>query len=264
MKYMGSKERIATPIVSVIHDCIEFIDTDVYIEPFVGGANILDKVRCKNRVGSDINYYLIALLSHVRDGGELPEFVDRDTYMNLRASLDKEIYLKGKYLPTEYEDWYIGACGFLASYNGRFFNGGYGGYVETKDGSYRNYYDEAKRNLIKQSELFKGAEFICRDFREVEAHNSVIYCDIPYFGTSNYIRSEVFDHNSFWEWAREKSKDNIVLISEYTAPIDFECVWSGKITTTIDNRQVLEATEKLFIHKDWYEKMGYGEEDFDF
>lgn len=69
MKYMGSKDRIAIPIVNVINDCIEFIGTDTYIEPFVGGANIIDKVRCKNRVGSDLHYYLIALLSHVRDGG---------------------------------------------------------------------------------------------------------------------------------------------------------------------------------------------------
>lgn len=135
------------------------------------------------------------------------------------------MYLKARYSPTEYEDWYIGAVGFLASYNARWFNGGYGGYVETKDGSFRNYYAEAKRNLLQQSLNFKSIEFICRDYREIgDADSSVIYCDIPYESTYGYATSKDFSHKEFWEWANEKSRNNIVLVSEYAAPLGWECV----------------------------------------
>ena len=38
-----------------------------YVEPFVGGANVIDKIKCDVRIGSDINEYLIELLLQVRD-----------------------------------------------------------------------------------------------------------------------------------------------------------------------------------------------------
>lgn len=66
MKYMGSKSRIAKQIVPIIQSGIERDGRDSYIEPFVGGANVIDKIKCKYRVGFDINEYLIALLQHVQ------------------------------------------------------------------------------------------------------------------------------------------------------------------------------------------------------
>ena len=47
MKYMGSKSRIAKDIVPIIQKCINDNNIDIYIEPFVGGANIIDKIKCK-------------------------------------------------------------------------------------------------------------------------------------------------------------------------------------------------------------------------
>lgn len=41
-------------------------------------------------------------------------------------------------------------------------------------------------------------------------------------------------------------------------------MWSGEINTTMDNRQVIVATERLFIHESWYKKLGFGEESFEF
>ena len=45
MKYMGSKSRIAKDIVPIIQKCINDNNIQVYIEPFVGGANIIDKIK---------------------------------------------------------------------------------------------------------------------------------------------------------------------------------------------------------------------------
>lgn len=63
MKYMGGKSKIAKEIVPIIQRHIETQGTGKYVEPFVGGANIIDKVECESRVGLDINRYLIALFT---------------------------------------------------------------------------------------------------------------------------------------------------------------------------------------------------------
>lgn len=52
MKYMGSKSRIAKYIVPILQECIDSNNVTTYIEPFVGGANIIDKIRCQERIGS--------------------------------------------------------------------------------------------------------------------------------------------------------------------------------------------------------------------
>lgn len=69
MKYVGSKSRIAPAIVPIIQDYIDKSGTGTYIEPFVGGANVIDKIKAEYRVGFDKNGYLIALLQYVKSGG---------------------------------------------------------------------------------------------------------------------------------------------------------------------------------------------------
>ena len=64
MKYMGSKSRIAKRILPIILKDIR--PEQWYIEPFVGGANIIDKVGGK-RIGIDSNEYLIEALKLIRD-----------------------------------------------------------------------------------------------------------------------------------------------------------------------------------------------------
>ena len=41
MKYMGSKARIAKDISPIINQLIKDNGIDIYIEPFVGGANMI-------------------------------------------------------------------------------------------------------------------------------------------------------------------------------------------------------------------------------
>jgi DNA adenine methylase len=138
MKYMGSKSRVAKYIVPVIQNHIDDERATLYIEPFVGGANVIDKIAAERRIGADINKYLVALLRYVQRGGELPPAIDREEYSRVRAVKD------------DFDDWYVGCVGFLASYNGKFF-GGYAGTVNTKAGTVRDYYAEARANLAKQA-----------------------------------------------------------------------------------------------------------------
>ena len=49
--------------------------------------------------------------------------------------------------------------------------------------------------------------------------------------------------------SREQAKKNIVFVSEYNAPDDFECVWQGEIKTNFASQRksaTHKAVEKLF------------------
>lgn len=112
MKYMGSKNRISKHLKPIIESYL--IDKDVYIEPFVGGANMIDKINFNNKIGSDLNKYVIE------------------------------------------------------------------SYKDTK--------------------------------------NAVIYCDIPYSGTTKYKNS--FDRERFINFMLKLDESNVILVSEYDMPED--------------------------------------------
>ena len=245
MKYMGSKSRIASSILPIIQQRMEDYNLHTYVEPFVGGANVIDKVKCEKRIGCDKQKYLIALYENLHRFSELPIFVTKEHYSDVRDCYNTS---NGKY-----EDWYIGAIGFLASYNGRFFDGGYAGLVNTKAGTVRNYYDEAKRNLESQIESLKGIEWRSGDYRTTcsNLEDCLIYCDPPYKGTKQYGTSKDFNHDEFWDWCRQMSERNIVLISEHNARDDFECIWQQDVKRTIDNNKRIKATERLFEFDEW-------------
>lgn len=243
MKYMGGKTKIAEPIVKIIQETLTYYSLSHYLEPFVGGANVIDKVQCEHRYASDKQKYLIALFNNVDRLSELPEMVSKEHYSAVREDY--------KTNAGKYEDWYIGAVGFLASYNGRFFDGGYSGTVTTRNGKVRNYYVEAKNNLSRQADSLKGIIFCNKDYEKVRDDISgyIIYCDPPYKGTKQYGCSRNFDSDGFFEWCRKMSLHNIVLISEEHAPDDFKCVWEKEQKRTINNAGTKKSTEKLFEYQ---------------
>ena len=78
--------------------------------------------------------------------------------------------------------------------------------------------------------------------------DSVIYCDIPYRGTDEYISGQ-FDYEKFYAWC-EKQKE-LVVISEYDMPEDrFCCVESVQKRSLLSAKGAGELkTEKLFVPK---------------
>lgn len=245
MKYMGSKSRIAKHIVPIIQRYIDDNNIRCYWEPFVGGANVIDKISCQHKIGSDKNQYLIALLNHVKNGGQLLDSVSKELYDKARTAFNNGD-------TSEFEDWQIGNIGFLASYNGRWFDGGYAkpGYEKTKNGlRYRDYYNEAKSNLLDQSPDLVGIEFVCQDYADIHPSGTLIYCDPPYQGTKQYANAMAFDYDLFWKTIREWSSDNIVIVSEQNAPEDFTCIWEQDVSRSIKANDKSKATEKLFIYK---------------
>lgn len=239
MKYMGSKSRIVNYILPIIQKQIDDNNITKYIEPFCGGCNVIDSVKCEQKIASDKHKFLIALFQSLDKIDSLPEFITREEYSKVRECFNKK--------QNTYDDWYIGAVGFLASYNGRFFDGGYAGIVNTKAGTERNYYAEAKRNLSNQISKLSNIEFKHGDYKIYSGSSGCLfYLDPPYKNTKQYGISKNFNHDEFWEWCREMSRKNIVIISEHTAPEDFGCIWSMPVKRTIDNTKRVQTVEKLF------------------
>ena len=244
MKYMGSKSRIAKYIVPIIQKYVDESNPSWYIEPFCGGCNVIDKVKFDKKIASDKQYYLIEFLRNIGKLDQLPaDFVTKEHYSEVRDAYNKRENHK------EFEDWYIGAIGFLASYNGRFFDGGYAGTGIDK-GRVRNYYDECKRNIEQQAPNLDGIIFRCHEYYAwTPVKNAVIYCDPPYAGTKQFSVSKGFNHEKFWQWCREMSKKNIVLISEEHAPEDFETIWEAPVKRTIKTDNKVTKVEKMFKYK---------------
>lgn len=252
MKYLGSKSRIVKDILPYIQGIIDRKDLKIYVEPFCGGANVIDKVICENRIAVDKNHYLIALLDGVANKGFIPD-----------AEVPKSLYdlVRQSYYDAsdDFTDEEKGSVGFLASYNGRFFDGGYAkaGYEKTKNGlRYRDYYQESKRNLLDQRENLKGVKFYASDyveflnnFQKGMPKNSVLfYCDPPYKDTKQFITSIGFDYDEFWDYMRRLSMIAYVIISEEQAPDDFICIWDKAVSRSIKAREKSTASEKMFVY----------------
>lgn len=235
MKYMGSKSRISKDIAPIINRLILENNIDTYIEPFVGGANMIEHISCKNKIGYDNNKYLIDMWEDLKSGWIPPLEMSKNMYNDIKENKDK------------YGNSLVAIAGFCATYNAKWF-GGYAGKVKTKTGIVRDYYDEAIRNILKQKERILDVKFFFDDFKNLSFKNTLIYCDPPYQNTTKYGTSKGFNHDLFWKWVRKMSKHNIVLVSEYKAPDDFKCIYCRELTTTLDKNSRKKDVEKLYIY----------------
>lgn len=233
MKYMGSKNRIAKHLLPIMLTECEKHGITKWVEPFVGGANMIDKVPDSfERVGYDLNDHAIHALIGIRDEAEtLPDEISEAYYNSIKG-----------HSPNKFTS----LIRFGASFGGKFENG----YARGKaaDNTPRNYWAETKRNAIKQSPKIQNVQFICDSYENLDFENCLIYCDPPYQGTTGY-KTGAFNHEHFFEWCREQAKNNIVFVSEYNAPDDFIEVWQGEIKTNFAStrrKATHNAVEKLF------------------
>ena len=254
MQYLGGKSRISKQISEVINEIPRWKiknsktvgkydnehqfsererESNCFVSLFCGSCSVESKVEGFSRkILNDKHKYLIELLNGVKNGYDLPEHISEEEYKYIREHKDEDKVLSG-------------FVGFGCSFGGKWF----GGYARNKTGT--NYALQSKKSLLKDMNNLMDAEFICKDYREVELPNGcVVYADPPYDNTTGYGK-EKFNSEEFWEYMRKISKEHIVFISEQTAPDDFISIWEKPFTRTLDvnkNNQ-FKVTEKLFIHK---------------
>ena len=234
MQYVGSKNRLSKELAPIIQSYITD-ETVAYIEPFVGGANMIDKIKHHNKIGSDLHKELIELLKYTRDNyKDLPDTFSEEEYTRVKANRDM------------FEPWYVGLVGFCGAFGSNYM----GSFARRSNGD--DVPAQAIRNLVKQAPNLQGITFECKSFLEYNPNyynNCVFYLDPPYRGTFGYSTGK-FPHDEFDKWTIELAKNNTVLISEYNMPEDkFECIWSKDVKVGISgqgNIKNKKRVEKLF------------------
>lgn len=239
MVYQGSKNRISKFLVPIIQKYIDDNNIKTYIEPMCGSCSIIEKIKCENKIAADINDELIALLRYVKSDPFLsiaPHDCSFEHYSEVRENRKKNT---GRYSKS-----YMALIGYCASYGGRYFDGGYA------RANGRNMYKERVLNLKEDALLLQDIEFICCDYKKfADYKDCLLYFDPPYKDTKQYSIQNI-NYDEFYDFLRQLSQNNVVLISEYNMPNDFKCIWQRerKVQQKSDRVAAEKATEKLFIY----------------
>jgi DNA adenine methylase len=282
MKYLGSKRRIVNHILPIILKNKE--EYDLYIEPFCGSLAVIDNVYNFPKLACDINPYLIAMWKGLQFlNTEIPKSISKELYDEQRNKFNilkkinrihiceivnnveyatvydkKPLYFENNtVIEMSFNDIFlIGWVGFMGSFNGRFYDGGYSGRTDKRD-----YVDEQIRNTWKQVPyLVLYNDFITFSFEELvyfiknKKHYRwinkyekpfLIYCDPPYKNVKNYTYG--IDYENFYNQLRTLSNlGHKVFISEYEMPDDFKCVWEMQVTNSMHTKNTKKPIEKLF------------------
>ncbi len=231
MKYVGSKNRHAR---AILENTLRWrTPGQAYVEPFVGGFNMVDKV-VGHRIVGDTHTYLVALFRAIQAGWKPPTTITEDEYLKIKAC------------PKDYPPCLVGFVGFGCSYAGKWFSSYARG--NATSGEPRNYAAESYRNLVKQAPALSGVEIHLSSYDKLPfPKDSVVYCDPPYTKTDVYSDG-VFDSAMFWDWARSIADRNLVYVSEYKAPDDWEDIWQRSCHNSIGkNTGASVGTERLFV-----------------
>lgn len=225
MQYLGGKHKIARHIVPFM-EMFYRRDHTTWVEPFMGACNTL-ALASGDRIGNDIDPDLVALFKALQKGFDPPSKVTEEEYNRIKEN------------PSAYPPELCAFVGFGCSFGGK----KWASFARNKRG--REFAEVARRGLQRKMRTLSRVRFVNGGFQDLEMPSrSFIYCDPPYAHTLGY--GHPFDHDEFWQWCRDKSlQGHTVLISEYSAPDDFEPITSSKQRTSFNNSQNW-ATEKIF------------------
>lgn len=240
MIYIGSKRRIRRDLLP--HILRGRSPGQAYVEPFLGGANMIELVPGAHRIGSDKNRYLMEMWRALQRGWEPPTHVSSDEYAEIRQNKDK------------FDPQLVGFVGFCCATFGRWF----AGYAHHAD---INYARRSHDRLLRQIQKLTDVELHCKDYKELEyPTNSIIYCDPPYADKTQYEEVD-FDIDEFWAWAREMSRNHSVYVSSYDAPGDFAAVTEVPTYCLVPGKYYKSKTERLFRLSDGsWDPSRYGEQ----
>jgi len=233
MRYLGGKTRIGKEISDILKKLGPNDKVRGYLEPFCGSLGDfrhMSSMGYKRYYASDIQSDLIELWQEVLTKRfKFPRKIDKKRYYqikNMQGTNSLKAYV-----------------GFGLSFGGKYF----GGYITKEEGDYNK---ETKNSIMRVFKNIdeKRTKFKCCSYSKWKPKDLLIYCDPPYKQTTGYSTG-FFNHDQFWNTMREWSKHNIVIISEYSAPKDFKCIWKKDVRISIDNlktSQKKKNIEKLF------------------
>ena len=279
MPYQGSKRRFAEWILEHLPYRTHFYDI------FAGGCAISDCALKSNKFryvhGNDItdsaiffNDIIKGILPDMREFISRKEFYakkDDDAYIRMSWSFGSDLrtYLYGSkkedIFRRIHEDIFMDGITTEEEYRERvmqFREFSKIAIYDVTDSDIRRImsdlrmpvYERQKRlySLSESFRVFDTERFIptMQDYTDirVESPDSVIYCDIPYFGCVNYNKGK-FDHERFYTWCENQSVP--VFISEKWMPEDrFECIAEKEtVSSKCDTNNSYRYSERLFVPK---------------
>ena len=256
MKYLGGKQRLGKHLAPVLHEIWENNeDLNGYLEPFCGSLGVLKNmtdIDTKNIQANDYHADLIQMWKEVKAGT-----------FKYPTSISEKEYLEAKQMKSP--NAHKAFVGFGMSFGGRYF----GAYSQKYlNGKKEDFCKEMVNSLTRTAPKIQNVKFTNKDYRKLTPKKKLIYCDPPYAYNKYPIkyRREVkkydtFDNEEFWEVMRKWSKNNLVVVSETTAPDDFVEVWNQKryrsaaqsaktrFSEKSDKPSETHTVEKLFVHK---------------
>jgi len=231
-RYFGAKSKIAREMVEFLVSYFDTNEYDTVIDAFCGTGSISIQFKkqspSKIVIGSDKQKCIITTLQAVQNG-----YIPPST--TTKAEFDEVKFQDNNPLKSFLH--------ILCNRSGRLEE--------------RNFHKAMEKELLKMPAKtlkravdLQGINFIECDYESwSDIRGALIYCDPPYvhckkIWPKNY---KGFEHEHFWEWARQMSRHNIVVVSEYSAPSDFTEIWSKSFMSYNWGTTRL-VTEKLFVY----------------
>lgn len=242
--YHGGKQKIGKTLAEIIVDeSIQIADEEKttirgYCEPFCGMLGVYRHVPelfedCDYPSllykGGDTNKSVILMWNKIKDGWSPPKHISESKYSQLDNSPDSALK---------------GYAGHQYSFGGKFF-GGYApkyGRLLKSDGV-RNKLRDIGDVLDENDVKLKQGPYT--QFSSLK--NYVIYCDPPYTNTTHSYDADNFSSERFHDWCRKMSKNNIVFVSEYNAPSDFEKIYSKSTPIKLNKSKSMKTVENLYL-----------------
>ena len=239
--YQGGKKRLGKQIYHVISELEKrLIGYKLpYFEPFVGMGGVLRHFARESdrRVSAcDANVDLILMWKALQKGWNPPLKCTRKEYETLKHSK--------KHSPER------AFLGIVASYNSIFFSG-------YRLGFSKKFLFEGYNGLMDIRPDIMSVRFLnARSYDQFQPNGKLIYCDPPYLGnTLQTSFFQKFDHDHFWDIMRKWSLNNLVVVSESTAPKDFVKIWCTESRVSEVHGKTKRYDDCLFIHKRLYDRL---------
>ena len=274
LPYQGSKKKISKKIIEIIK---QNFGTDKPIYDIFGGGGAITAECMLN----GLEVYYNDLDKDITDMFQRVISQDREWIKTLIVSRDEFFRIKGKANKTVDDNLKLLINSFGNNKNGYLYNvewadmkyklaieiinkqDVFSGYKQTD--TYKNAsrpYDEGKIERGKCLEQLQRLEQLVRlqqierlqptnlsyeAFSDIE--DAIFYLDPPYENTTHEAYKGDFNSQTFYDWAFEMSKKNIVLISSYEISDDrFKCVYEFEnARSAMQNGGPGKRTEKLFM-----------------
>jgi DNA adenine methylase len=219
---MGSKARHAVELITIT--CANRRPGQHYIEPMVGGGNVICKVPRADgpRIANDINHYMVALLEAVGNRDWFPP-----------ETMTKAQWSKIKKNPEIYPPELVAFAATGPTFGSQWFHD----WVQDDIKGYPPNgfkYITALNALQRDASGLKGIVFHSGSYEALNPHippESIIYCDPPYANTTIYegaktkiaigesLAKNTWKPLAFWKWADALvDQGHRVYVSEYKGP----------------------------------------------